>query len=123
MDKLNKIYIGIGSAIMVFYILMHTFIMLDFIPLCKEIAIFNYVSIILFSIPAILFVRGFIRKGKESTKLNYYAKKLNETLIHQSHNQLFLFNKQFIHTTTLNSTFTKKCNGIIPKRVGKSKRG
>jgi len=89
MDKLNKIYIGIGSAIMVFYILMHTFIMLDFIPLCKEIAIFNYVSIILFSIPAILFVRGFIRKGKESTKLNYYAKKLNETLIHQSHNQLF----------------------------------
>jgi len=89
MDKLNKIYIGIGSAIMVFYILMHTFIMLDFIPLCKEIAIFNYVSIILFSIPAFLFVRGFIRKGKESTKLNYYAKKLNETLIHQSHNQLF----------------------------------
>jgi len=89
MDKLNKIYIGIGSAIMVFYILMHTFIMLDFIPLCKEIAIFNDVSIILFSIPAILFVRGFIRKGKESTKLNYYAKKLNETLIHQSHNQLF----------------------------------
>ena len=78
MDKLNKIYIGIGSAIMVFYILMHTFIMLDFIPLCKEIAIFNYVSIILFSIPAFLFVRGFIRKGKESTKLNYYAKKLNE---------------------------------------------
>jgi PAS domain S-box-containing protein len=89
MDKLNKIYIGIGSAIMVFYILMHTFIMLDFIPLCKEIAIFNYVSIILFSIPAFLFVRGFIRKGKESSKLNYYAKKLNETLIHQSHNQLF----------------------------------
>lgn len=89
MDKLNKIYIGIGSAIMVFYILTHTFIMLDFIPLCKEIAIFNYISIILFSIPASLFVRGFIKKGKESTKLNYYAKKLNETLIHQSHNQLF----------------------------------
>ena len=89
MDKLNKLYIGIGSAIMMFYILMHTFVMLDYIPLCKEIALFNYISIILFSIPAILFVRGFIKKSKESTKLNNYAKKLNETLIHQSHNQLF----------------------------------
>jgi len=89
MDKLNKIYIGIGSAIMVFYILTHTFVMLDYIPLCKEIAIFNYVSIILFSIPAALFIKGFIKKSKESTKLNFYAKKLNETLIHQSHNQLF----------------------------------
>ena len=89
MDKLNKLYIGIGSAIMMFYVLMHTFVMLDYIPLCKEIALFNYISIILFSIPAILFVRGFIKKSKESTKLNYYAKKLNETLIHQSHNQLF----------------------------------
>ncbi len=89
MDKLNKIYIGIGSAIIVFYILTHTFVMLDYIPLCKEIAIFNYISIILFSIPAFLFVRGYIKRSKESTKLNYYAKKLNETLIHQSHNQLF----------------------------------
>jgi PAS domain S-box-containing protein len=89
MDKLNKFYIGIGSAIMVFYILMHTFVMLDFIPLCKEIAMFNYISIILFSIPAALFVRSYIKKSKESTRLNYYAKKLNETLIHQSHNQLF----------------------------------
>lgn len=89
MDKLNKLYIGIGSAIMGFYILTHTFVMLDYIPLCKEIAIFNYVSIILFSIPATLFVRGFIKRSKESTRLNYYAKKLNETLIHQSHNQLF----------------------------------
>ena len=89
MEKLNKIYIGIGSAIIVFYILAHTFVMLDFIPLCKEVAIFNYLSILLFSIPAFLFVRNYIRKSKESTKLNYYAKKLNETLIHQSHNQLF----------------------------------
>ncbi len=89
MEKLNKIYIGIGSAIMVFYILTHTFVMLDFIPLCKEIAIFNYLSILLFSIPAFLFLKNYIKKSKESTKLNYYAKKLNETLIHQSHNQLF----------------------------------
>ena len=62
MDKLNKLYIGIGSAIMVFYILTHTFVMLDYIPLCKEIAIFNYVSIILFSIPATLFVRNFLKR-------------------------------------------------------------
>jgi PAS domain S-box-containing protein len=89
MDKLNKLYIGIGSIIMMLYILTHTFIMLDYIPLCKEIAIFNYLSIILFSIPAVLFVRNYIKKSKQSENLNYYAKSLNETLIHQSHNQLF----------------------------------
>ncbi len=89
MDKLNKIYIGIGSAIMVFYILTHTFIMLGYIPLCKEVITFNYISIVLFSIPAVLFVRNFIKRSKESSRLNYYAKQLNETLIHQSHNQLF----------------------------------
>jgi len=89
MDKFNKFYIGIGSVIIAFYFLLHTFVMLDYIPLCKEVAIFNYISIMLFSIPAFLFVRSFLKKSKESTKLNYYAKKLNETLIHQSHNQLF----------------------------------
>ena len=89
MNKVDKIYIGIGSAIIVFYFLIHTFVMFDYIPLCKEIALFNYLSIILFSIPACFFLRNHIRKTKESTRLNYYAKKLNETLIHQSHNQLF----------------------------------
>jgi PAS domain S-box-containing protein len=39
----------------------------------------------LFSIP----IKDYLNKNKESVKLNYYAKKLNETLITQSHNPLF----------------------------------
>lgn len=39
----------------------------------------------LFSIP----INDYLCKNKESVKLNYYAKKLNETLITQSHNPLF----------------------------------
>jgi len=63
--------------------------MLDYFPMCKEVAVFNYVTILLFSIPSTLFIRNYIRKSKESTNLNYYAKNLNEILIKQSHNQLF----------------------------------
>jgi len=89
MDKVNRIYIVMCSIIILFYFLVHTLVMFDYIPLCKEIAVFNYLSIIIFTVPASFFIRKYIKKTKESTKLNYYAKKLNETLINQSHNQLF----------------------------------
>jgi len=51
-----------------------------------------WVEFICFAIFIPLFykiIHDYVKKNKESVKLNYYAKHLNETLISQSHNHLF----------------------------------
>jgi PAS domain S-box-containing protein len=115
MEKQNKFYIGICSTIILIYFLIHTLLMLDFFPMCKEVAIFNYITVLILSFPSTLFIRNYIKKSKESTKLNYYAKKLNETIIHQSHNELFYDgnvtegSKHLTKEATL-STFVDRCS-------------
>ena len=74
---------------MVIFLTVKLFVLTDYIPSCPITKWTEFLCFIAFIPLFSTMVKDYLTKNKESVKLNYYAKNLNETLISQTHNSLF----------------------------------
>jgi PAS domain S-box-containing protein len=74
---------------MVIFLTIKLCVLTGYIPPCDLTRWIEFICF-LFFIPLFgVMVKDYLTKNKESVKLNYYARNLNETLISQTHNPLF----------------------------------
>ncbi len=85
----TKLSLYLGLIIIGIFFLVHSLVFFNVIPLNVTLSQIGYGCFVLFLIPFIVVVRGYIKQNKEVNKLHLYSKKLNDTLISQSHNPLF----------------------------------
>jgi len=88
--SINSKVVVIGSAVIMFLFLMiKTSILIGFIPSTLTTRLVEFICFIII-IPLMgIIVHNYLSKNKEIIEIAKYAKKLNKTLISQSHNTLF----------------------------------
>ena len=89
MTKLSKISLIISLAVMVTFFTTQSLLVFNFIKYIDEIGYFGYACFLAFIPFFAVVVLEYLKKNKEGKKHSNYIKKLNETLISQSHNPLF----------------------------------
>lgn len=85
----TKISLCLGVIIIGIFFLVHSLVFFNIIPLNVTLSQIGYSCFVLFLIPFVVVIRGYIKQNKEVIELHSYSKKLNDTLITQSHNPLF----------------------------------
>jgi PAS domain S-box-containing protein len=85
----TKISLYFGLLIIGIFFLTHTLVFFNIIPLNVTLSHIGYSCFVLFLIPFILIIRGYVKQNKEVNELHSYSKRLNDVLISQSHNPLF----------------------------------
>lgn len=89
MSKLSKISLIISLAVMVTFFTTQSLLVFNFIKYIDEIGYFGYACFLAFIPFFVVVVLEYLKKNKEGKKHSNYIKKLNDTLISQSHNPLF----------------------------------
>ena len=89
MTKLSKISLIISVIIMVTFFTTQSLVVFNFIKYFDEIGYFGYACFLSFIPFFSVVVSEYLKRNKVSKKHSQYVKKLNETLISQSHNSLF----------------------------------
>ena len=89
MTKLSKISLIISLAVMVTFFTTQSLLVFNFIKYIDEIGYFGYACFLAFIPFFAVVVLEYLKKNKEGKKHSNYIKKLNDTLISQSHNPLF----------------------------------
>jgi PAS domain S-box-containing protein len=85
----SKISFIIGVALMIIFFIVKVLVLTEFWPSCDVTRWAEFICFVLFTPLFGVLVKEYLSKNKESVKLNYYARSLNETLISQTHNPLF----------------------------------
>ena len=71
------------------FLTVKLFVLTGYVPSCVITRWTEFLCFVAF-IPSFgIMIKDYLNKNKESVKLNYYARNLNETLISQTHNPLF----------------------------------
>jgi PAS domain S-box-containing protein len=79
----------LGVTLMLVFLIIKVLVLIGYVPSCDVTRWAEFLCFVFF-IPLFgKLVKDYLVKNKESVKLNYYARNLNETLISQSHNPLF----------------------------------
>jgi PAS domain S-box-containing protein len=89
MTKLSKISLIISIIIMVTFFTTQSLLVFNFINYIDEIGYFGYACFLAFLPFFAVVVLEYIKRNKKGKEHSQYVKKLNETLISQSHNSLF----------------------------------
>ena len=84
-----KISLFGSLLIMILFLLIKTSVLIGFIPSTPTTRWIEFTCFIIFIPLMYIIVRDYLSKNKEIIELAKYAKKLNKTLISQSHNTLF----------------------------------
>ena len=84
-----KISLFGSLLIMILFLLIKTSVLIGFIPSTPTTRWIEFTCFIIFIPLMYIIVRDYLSKNKEIIELVKYAKKLNKTLISQSHNTLF----------------------------------
>jgi len=74
---------------MIVFLILKLLVVFNYLPLSNSVMWAELSCFILFIPLFFKIIYDYVKKNKESVKLNYYARNLNETLISQSHNHLF----------------------------------
>ncbi len=74
---------------MTMFLIIKLLVVFNFLPLCNSVMWAEFICFVLFIPLFFKIIYDYVKKNKESVKLNYYARSLNETLISQTHNHLF----------------------------------
>ena len=85
----SKISFIIGIVLMIIFFIVKVLVLTEFWPSCDVTRWAEFICFVLFTPLFGVLVKEYLSKNKESVKLNYYARSLNETLISQTHNPLF----------------------------------
>jgi PAS domain S-box-containing protein len=89
MTKLSKISLFISVILMLLFFGQQSLLVFHFINYVDMIGFFGYACFLAFIPFFAVVVLEYLKKNKEGKKHSNYIKKLNETLISQSHNPLF----------------------------------
>ena len=89
MTNLSKISLFISVIIMITFFTTQSLVVFNFIRYVDEIGYFGYACFLSFLPFFAVVVLEYLKKNKIGKTHNQYIKKLNETLISQSHNPLF----------------------------------
>ena len=89
LEKSTKYCFYTSVVVMSIFLLIKLLVVFNIIPMCDTVMVAELVCFLLFIPLFFKIIYDYIKKNKESVKLNYYAKNLNETLISQTHNHLF----------------------------------
>ena len=89
MTKLSKLSLIISVIIMVTFFTTQSLIVFHFINYIDEIGYFGYACFLAFLPFFAVVVLEYLKRNKKGKEHSLYVKKLNETLISQSHNSLF----------------------------------
>jgi len=76
-------------VVMTMFLIIKLLVVFNFLPLCNSVMWAEFICFVLFIPLFFKIIYDYVKKNKESIKLNYYARNLNETLISQTHNPLF----------------------------------
>lgn len=89
LEKSTKYCFYTSVVVMSIFLLIKLLVVFNIIPMCDTVMVAELVCFLLFIPLFSKIIHDYVKKNKESVKLNYYAKNLNEVLISQSHNHLF----------------------------------
>jgi len=89
MTNLSKISLIISIIIMVIFFTTQSLLVFNFIKYIDEIGYFGYACFLAFLPFFGVVVLEYLKRNKKGKERSLYVKKLNETLISQSHNSLF----------------------------------
>lgn len=135
LSKKSRISLYLSILVMSVFLVTKLLIILEYTPSTCTTKWVEFLSFIAF-IPLFgIMITEFITKSKQSIKLNYYARKLNETLISQTHNHLFydgniteggkLLTKEVTNSLSTDRCsiwlFNKKNTGIICEQLYEKK--
>jgi chemotaxis family two-component system sensor kinase Cph1 len=122
-------------VVMVMFLIIKLLVVFNFLPLCNSVMFAELICFVLFIPLFFKIIYDYVKKNKESVKLNYYARSLNETLISQTHNHLFyegnvnegakLLTKEVTNSICADRCsiwlYNKKNNGIICEQLYEKK--
>lgn len=89
MTKLSKVSLVLSLLMMIIFFTTQSLVVFHFINYVDEIGYFGYACVLAFLPFFIVAVLEYLKKNKIGRERANYIKKLNETLISQSHNPLF----------------------------------
>jgi len=89
LSKKTKISLYLLILVMSVFLLVKILILLEYTPLTCTTKWVEFICLGLLVPLFAIIVTDYLKKTKESIKLNHYARNLNETLISQTHNHLF----------------------------------
>ena len=135
LSKKSRISLYLSILVMSVFLVTKLLILLEFTPSTCMTKWIEFISFLLFVPLFGIMITEFITKSKQSIKLNYYARKLNETLISQTHNHLFyegnvtdgakLLTKEVTDSISTDRCsiwlYNKKNNGIICEQLYEKK--
>lgn len=89
MSKKLNIIIGLASLVILVFFSVKTLVLIEFYESSCKTRTTEYICFLLFIPLFWLIIKDILRKGKLSIKENEYSKKLNNSLVHQSRNEIF----------------------------------
>ena len=89
LEKNTRYSFYTSVVVMTMFLIIKLLVVFNFLPLCNSVMWAEFICFVLFIPLFFKIIYDYVKKNKESIKLNYYARNLNETLISQTHNHLF----------------------------------
>ena len=135
LEKNTRYCFYTSVVVMTIFLIIKLLVVFNFLPLCNSVMWAEFICFVLFIPLFFKIIYDYVKKNKESIKLNYYAGNLNETLISQTHNHLFyegnvtdgakLLTKEVTNSICADRCsiwlYNKKNNGIVCEQLYEKK--